>query len=104
LYYTGKQGYLGKKNHIIALAKCINIMEELTAAEQFEAERTLREAVKEIGDIEPEALGDYLLRHIEADRAINDLKKCITEKKEFYKRKNELMRLEYFAFLLTKKP
>lgn len=79
-------------------------MEELTAAEQSEVERYLRQAIEEVLKADPVGLGDYLLRHIEADLAVHEVQKDIKRKKDFYKRKNELMRFEYFASILTKKP
>jgi hypothetical protein len=72
-------------------------MKELTAAEQF--------GVEYISDeIRKDKSHRYLLRQIEADLAVNEVQKDIMQKKEFYKRKAELIRLEYFAFMLTKKP
>jgi hypothetical protein len=79
-------------------------MEELTTARREEAVRKLHSVIKEFGCIEPEVLGHYLLRHIEADRAINKVKKVITSKKDFNQTKDTLLDLEYFAFLLTKNP
>jgi hypothetical protein len=93
---------LGKKEHLNRQAQSI-VMEELTAAEQSKAERRLRKAIRGHVEIEPEVFGDYLLRHVETDRAINKLKRGITHRKDFHKRKAELLELEYFAVQLTKK-
>jgi hypothetical protein len=79
-------------------------MEKLTAAEQSEMERSLRATVEEILKTDPHNFGTYLLGHIEADLAVHEVQKDIKQKKDFYKRKTELMRFEYFASILIKKP
>lgn len=85
-------------------------MNELSESRRIEAEKRLRELVREAGDIrgagdmDPAQLGNYLLEQVEEDHGINNVKRDIIGKNDFYKRKQILLDLEYLAIILTKKP
>ena len=77
-------------------------MKEIAPHHSDETYRKLRETVQRNGG-DPDVVGRYIMDHIEADRAINELQKGNIHKNNYFKWKHDLMEIELFAIKLLKK-